>query len=225
MEKKRLFTEQELREMEPPTLDSLIEAIDVGDKDRAKKLSKRFYQESLTKHDSSVNVLAAALSHVYLEYGSAGLEKALRGIFTPIAEVAAEATKKADIRGRVRMLVHVLRGHLRPLTIEEDDEKISVTMEPCGSGQWLIENGAYGPPRNYAMVTEAQPSTFGMTDFPVYCTHEPMLEILSIELSGQPRVVCHPPEKMGTTPCRFSIYKDPKNIPEEVFARVGKQKP
>jgi hypothetical protein len=225
MEKKRLFTDQELREMEPRTLDSIIEAIDAGAKEKAKALAERQYQESLTIHDSYVNVFAGALSFIYRTYGGEALEQGLREIFKPLAALSEASSGKGDLRTKVQTLVHVLRGHFRPLKIEEDDEKITIKMQPCGSGQMLVESGAYGPPRNYAMVNEPQPITFGMTDFPVYCTHDPMLEILAMELSGRPGVVCYPPEKMGTAPCRFCIYKDPDAIPEEIYTRVGKKKP
>jgi hypothetical protein len=220
----RVFSEQELREMEPLTLDSIIEAIDAGEKEKAKELTRRMYKESLSIHDSYVNVQAATHSYIYKTFGSEGLEKALRDTFKPIAEAAHRASADADIRTRVKTMVHVLRGHLRPLKLEEDDEKICITMQPCGSGQMLVEGGAYGPPRNYAMLNEPHPLTFGMADFPVYCCHDPILEILAMELSGYPRVVCYPPDKMGTAPCRFCIYKDPNNIPEEVYTRVGKEK-
>lgn len=225
MEKNRTFTDQEIREMETRTLDSVIEAIDAGDKDKAKALSKRLYQESLTIHDSYVNVFTGALSYIYRTHGGKDLEQALREIFKPLAAAAEASSGKTDFRKKAQTMVHVLRGHFRPLKIEEDDEKICITMQPCGSGQMLMESGAYGPPCNYAMVNEPQPITFGMTDFPVYCTHDPMLEILAMELSGYPRVVCYPPDKMGTAPCRFCIYKDPDAIPEEIYTRVGKKKP
>ncbi len=224
MEKNREFTDQELREMEPRTLDSLMDAIDSGDQEKAKELSRRLYQESLTIHDSYVNVFTAALSFIYRSYGGEVLEQGLREIFKPMAAAAEASSGKADFRKKVQTTVHVLRGHFRPLQIQEDDEKVCITMQPCGSGQMLVEEGAYGPPRNYAMVNEPQPITFGMTDFPVYCTHDPMLEILAVELTGYPRVVCYPPDKMGTAPCRFCIYKDPDAIPEEVYTRVGKKK-
>jgi len=39
METKRVFTDQELREIEEKTLDLILEAIDAGDRERAKELT------------------------------------------------------------------------------------------------------------------------------------------------------------------------------------------
>ena len=38
-----------------------------------------------------------------------------------------------DLRARVKMFAAGLRGHLQPLHIEEDDEKVVIQMRPCGS--------------------------------------------------------------------------------------------
>ena len=42
---KRVFTDKELEEMGKRTLDLLLEAIDSGDKERARNLAQRMYKE------------------------------------------------------------------------------------------------------------------------------------------------------------------------------------
>ena len=112
------------------------------------------------------------------------------------------------------------------MKVVEDDEKICITMEPCGSGERLVQKGRYGPPCNLSMIQKAQPMTAGKSDYPVYCTHEPVLEMLAIEQLGYPITIYFPPEKVAREgACGFCIYKNVKDIPEEVWARVGKQKP
>ncbi|MCP4714778.1 MAG: hypothetical protein GY868_06635 [Deltaproteobacteria bacterium] len=64
-----------------------------------------------------------------------------------------------------------------------------------------------------------------MTNFPIYCTHAPMLEILSMESIGYPMAVIQPADKVATESCRYCVYKKTADIPEEVYQRVGKQKP
>ena len=54
MNKDRVFTDEELKEMGTLTLDLVIQAIDAGDKDRAKELSKRMYQEFQILHESTI---------------------------------------------------------------------------------------------------------------------------------------------------------------------------
>ena len=34
-----------------------------------------------------------------------------------------------------------------------------------------------------------------------------------------------PSDKLGETPCKFCIYKDPNDVPSEVYAKLGKKKP
>ena len=47
----RFFREAELREMERRTVDRLVDAIDAGDAERARKLARRMYNEFLSMHD------------------------------------------------------------------------------------------------------------------------------------------------------------------------------
>ena len=47
---KKIFTESELKEMGMQTVDLIHEAIDKGDKERAKRLSRRMYTEWLSMH-------------------------------------------------------------------------------------------------------------------------------------------------------------------------------
>ncbi len=108
-----------------------------------------------------------------------------------------------------------------------DEEKFTITMTPCGSGGKLVLEGGYKPPRNLARVKKAQPQTFGKENFPVYCTHCAFQEIVPIEVLGHPIFITDPPDadKIGEIPCSVYIYKDPKNIPEEFYERIGKKKP
>jgi hypothetical protein len=48
---------------------------------------------------------------------------------------------------------------------------------------------------------------------------------MSIEKIGYPVYVVFPAEEIAKKSCRYCIYKDPKLIPEEVYKRVGMEKP
>ncbi len=98
-------------------------------------------------------------------------------------------------------------------------------MKHCGSGQDLLERGSYGPPRNFTMIKKPHAMTYNMTDFPIYCTHAPMIERLWMEKYGAPCYVVYPAEKMASEGCWYCVYKDPKKIPEAVYERVGLKKP
>lgn len=53
-------------------------------------------------------------------------------------EKLADLYEKLDYKTKVKVLAQGLRGHLQPIKIEEHDEKVSIEMEPCGSGQRVV---------------------------------------------------------------------------------------
>jgi hypothetical protein len=109
--------------------------------------------------------------------------------------------------------------------ITEDDEKVCMTMHPCGSGQMLCQKGAYEPPINLSMIEKPHAMTWGKTDFPIYCTSMPVREILSIEQLGYPtNVTFHEGKNFAKEPCTVCIYKKVEDTPEEIYTRVGKTK-
>jgi hypothetical protein len=225
MKKKRIFTDKELKEMGTRTLDLILEAIDAGDKDKAKELCHRMYREVLFLHDAYLDWCTGLLSFIYRRDGSDVLEQAEREAHAIEVDAMVREFEKTDFRGKVEGLAQNLRGHLQPIKLEEDDEKVFLTMNPCGAGQRLLEKGAYDPPMNLAIVEEPHAITWGMKHFPIYCVHSPILEMMAIEKVGHPTAVVFPSERVATEPCRFCVYKDPRSIPEEVYTRVGKKKP
>lgn len=221
----RVFTDQELEEMGARTLDLLTEAIEAGDKNRAKALAERMYQETLKMHDMYVDWTAGFMDWIYKNCGDDTLLQAERKVFSDFIGKMPDM-HQVPFRFRAMGTINSLRGHQQPLEIVEDNEKVCITMKPCGSGERLCQKGSYGPPRNLSMIQKAQTMTGGKTDYPVYCTHEPVLELLAIEQLGYPVTVCYPPEKVARDgACGFCVYKDFKDIPKEVWSRVGKQKP
>jgi len=106
----RVFTQEELEEMGKRTIDLLTEAIEAGDKERAKKLAGRMYREFSAMHDLYVDWTAGFMDYIYTNYGEDVLYQALRKVIGastgPMVDV-----KKVDFRRRVRGLASVLQGH------------------------------------------------------------------------------------------------------------------
>jgi hypothetical protein len=225
MNNKRIFTDQELKVMGARTLDLVLEAIDSGDKEKAKALAQRMYKEFNYLHDGYGYWVTGLQTFIYHNYGIDAVEKAEREAHTAEAKVVFKPPDKKDLRSRVEHLVGGLRGHLQPIKIEEDDEKICLTMQPCGSGERIILSGGYDPKIGLARVKEPHNITWGMPDFPIYCVHCPVMEALDFEHSGALHM-CHiVQEPIHNQSCRFTFYKDPKNIPSEFYTRIGKKKP
>ena len=224
MEKNQVFAKEELQEMGMRTADAAIEAMETGDKEKAKKLINRMQREFQAMHDLYMNWAADLMDYIYVRDGEEALYEALRKAVTTYMGPLVESYARADFRRQVQMAAAGIRGHLQNMTVEEDEEKVCFTMEPCGSGQRLCQSGAYEPPRNLSRM-KPHPMTWGLPDFPIYCAHSPVQEIIPIEKIGRPVFVTLPAKEIGKGTCRFCVYKDPKSVPEQIYRRVGMEKP
>jgi hypothetical protein len=223
MTNNRLFTDQELKEMGTRTLDAALAAIDAGEKDKAKELVKRMYGEFNHLHDGYMFWVTGLQTYIYEHYGIEAVEAAERFAHAIEAQVVFKPPEKTDVRSRVEHMASGLRGHLQPVVIEEDDEKVSLTMKPCGSGERLIRYGGYDV--GLAKVKEAHPITWGREDFPIYCVHCPVMEMLEVESTGKISMVHFESDALGDGNCHFVFYKDPDAIPDQFYDRIGKKKP
>jgi hypothetical protein len=225
MKSKRVFTNKELKEMGTRTLDLVLEAIDAGNKEKAKELANRMYREFNYLHDGYMTWVTGLLTYIYENYGVDAVEEAERQAHTIESKIAFIPSGETDFRARVENMVGGLRGHLQPIRIEEDDEKVSITMQPCGSGERIIQKGGYKPEVGLARVKEPHRITWGMKDFPIYCVHCPVMETLDIERIGDFESVHIVSDPIGQEHCQFALYKDNADIPEECYTRIGKKKP
>lgn len=223
----KFFTDAELREMEKLTLERLTDAIDAGDADKAKKIARRMYNEFLAMHDLYRNWVTATLSEIARRHGDEELEQIMNEGVRAWWMPALNGMPKGDdqLRGRIKMFAAGLQGHLQPLEISEDDEKVEIKMKPCGSGGRLVQEGKYEGPDAFHKIAKPQPLTYGRPDYPVYCAHEYSMEKLDIEANGKPFVVVEPAAELGREYCSMLIYKDPDKIPAKYYERLGLKKP
>jgi hypothetical protein len=213
--------------MERRTVDRLTDAIDAGDAERAKKIAHRMYNEFLSMHDLYRNWITATLSEVGRTYGDEALDQIMvegvRAWWKPILDKLPQGEDAA--RARVKVFVAGLHGHLQPLEIKEDDEKIEVKLCPCGSGGRLVSEGKYEGDGAFLKISKAQPLTYGRTDYPVYCAHEYAMEKVDIQENGRPFVVVEPAARVGKEYCTMIVYKDPEAVPLKYYERLGMSKP
>ncbi|MBN1629415.1 MAG: hypothetical protein JW990_06620 [Thermoleophilia bacterium] len=225
MTEERIFTDQELAEMGTPTLDLVLEAIDAGDKERAKALAVRMQGEYQHLHDGYFFWVTGLQSYIYRHLGVDAVEEAEREAHTAEAKVVFTPPEKTDLRSLVEHMASGLRGHMQPITIVETDKTISLSMKPCGSGERLIQMGGYSPEVGLAKVEEPHRITWGMEDFPMYCVHCPVMEAMAIENTGNLGAVHVVTGQLSHGACEFVFFKDKKDIPDEFYTRIGKQKP
>jgi len=207
---KKTFTDDELKEMGKRNVDVIAEAIDRGDLDRAKYLAKRMHQEGLAMHDALIDWITGILTFIGRRFGDEVLYDAHREGCRAWIEPLMEVFQGADVRRRAVVLAKILRGHMMPLKIEEDDEKLTFVLDPCGSGGRQIKAGKYEPPRDFLKIKSAQPLSLGRESLPVYCSHHLFERLIPEQVLGYPLFIVEPAEKLGEGPCRFYLYKDSK---------------
>jgi hypothetical protein len=224
MASKRIFTDKELEEMGGRTLDKALEAIDAGDKVKAKKLALQAQKEYNHLHDGYFTWASGLLTYIYNNYGIDDVEKAERFAHTIEANLVFRPPEKKDLRSLVEHMVKMVQGHMQPVTIEEEDDKFIIAMHPCGSGQRLIQIGGYEA--GLAKIKEPHNITWQEKDFPIYCVHCPVMELLNIDnTGGYLGAVRFQSTPIESGLCKFVLYKNPDDIPERFYTRIGKKKP
>ena len=121
----RLFTDEELREMGRRTLDVAQEAIEQGDKQKAKELVQRMYKEFNHLHDGYMFWATGLLTYIYQNYGIESVEKAERFAHTIEGKTVFKAPKKTDLRSRVISQVKAFRDIFSPLPSRKTTRRLS----------------------------------------------------------------------------------------------------
>ncbi|HEV2062111.1 MAG TPA: hypothetical protein VGR12_04595 [Solirubrobacteraceae bacterium] len=229
----RWFEEEELREMARPTMERIVEAIDAGDLDTARRLARENQGEWLMLHDLMAESILSLVSFVQERLGDDGVKDAWEYGLERGWKRHHGAIERLDRKTVVGLLAATWRAHSAGgvgehpgrFTITEDDEKVTFTMNPCGSGQRLVRRGLYES-AGYGRTREAHDWSYGRKGFPLYCTHcSFMNESLPIQWSGYPLYPSDPPEDYSADPCTWYWYKDPADIPERHWRRYGAVKP
>ena len=199
-------------------------------------------------HDSEVDQLAGLFDLVISRHGEPALREMYEGWV--IGSWFAKRYQRFDVsridwEEAAWLLTYLafegMHGHLsgpdRDGTLDfiEDDEKVTLSFTPCGSGGRSMA----GEPRDglpplrdpaigWPELREAHDFTWNETGICAYCAHCCVLhENLPIAAFGYPVRVTDPPRAPLTSEsrCRWTIYKDVRKVPEEAYARVGARKP
>ena len=234
-ENNRLFSEQELETMTKDFMGLCMEALEAGDIEEAKKWVRKQDETKDVIHDLYVHWSAALLSHIYENWGEGAAVKAVRdtaahgqsGWAIPMAKLKQQMLQEQGLKAYIEWVIDMWRQHsMYPgTTVEEDDEKIIINMKQCGSGGRLINMDAYSGPMGYKKLKKAGPHTWGEEDLPIYCSHCPMVhEIAPVQYFGRGSqfwVHAAPFPKKPGDPCILHIYKNPDDIPESYYERIG----
>ncbi len=225
------FSVSDRAEMAVPVIKRIKTAIKSGDTARAIDLCEDLREERVLLHDFFTDCLAAIFTWTGENLG----EESSRGMFTDCFENSSKRPV-FDLLGidieRGLMAELLVRGwvahscggageHPGAFRVEEDDEKFTFFMDPCGSGGRLLRKGSYGPPLDFALTSRAYPWSFNREGFPYYCTHCSFInESMPMRYNGIPSWPVDPPDR-AEDPCRWYIYKDTRAIPARFYERYG----
>jgi len=170
-------------------------------------------------HDRYVDFMAQLMSMVTRNWGQAGLEQMLKAVADEARDAMFAPAQQLSFDDRVNVWAKALRNHLGHINVTEDQEKVTIRQDPCGSGGRLMRSGAYDGETALARVT-GEMISLGAKDFPVYCTHCPVwLGERHKEWFGAPEWTLTPPAN-NTAPCIIHFYKDKAKIPRDYLRKL-----
>lgn len=108
-------------------------------------------------------------------------------------------------------------GRSAAVEIIEEQDRFRLVFSPCGTGGALRQRQI----KSLGILPNATPDTWHRTnEVPVYCSHCAKNELTSISLLGYPAWVTEfNPDPQQ--PCGWTVYKNPVDIPEKYFTRLG----
>jgi hypothetical protein len=132
----------------------------------------------------------------------------------------------------MQVTAEALRAHLSgpdrrgTIMFVEESERVGFRFAPCGSGGRNFDATTF---RDTPLTSAPHDWAWNMKGVCLYCAHCCALsERNPIARFGYPARVVEPPFRDGDatrTTCTWWIYKDPKKVPEAVYARTGNRKP
>jgi hypothetical protein len=226
----RLLRKEPLGELGVGTPRRIAELIEAGKLDDAKEMVQYFRLEFQVVHDIYVRYVQDLLEFIANNFGEDQVEKAFRSSLGGWFKDRYEAYNKLPLQEKVELTAEGMRCHLDGpdrqgdfVLIEEKDRYV-FKWDPCGSGG-VLRRQAAAEGREIGVTKEAHDWSWGRKGVCLYCSHCSLVnEILPIEHFGYPNRITEYPEKPGD-PCVWYIYKNPDDIPEEYYRRIGKSKP
>ena len=202
-----------------------LKAIEQADADLALSIFHDYFSDIRARHDlialyvsaychsvneqvnqtSATNTMQSALE-------SCALLKGMWQLFSELSPAALAASLAEHLRSHFSGA-----GRSAAVEIIEEPDRFRLVFEPCGTGGALRQRHI----QSLGILPEATPDTWHRTnEVPVYCSHCAKNEITSISLLGYPAWVTEfNPDPQQ--PCGWTVYKNPFEIPEIYFSRLG----
>lgn len=233
-------------------IEELVGLIWTGRADEALACLDRTKEVWRQVHDRDVDHTYGLMSEVKTRLGEPAIADMYQRVLLPLF---AWRYDKFDIDKHpwddgleVLMLVacEAMRGHLvgpertGDFELIETDDRFIVRFDPCGSGQRTVRGDwiegtppRMEPPYNWKVSEEKHSWNHFTPGVCLYCAHcIVLMEEMPIDRFGYPVRVIDPPVYPDTDrdperrqKCQWQMFKDPTNVPEEYYTRVGRTKP
>lgn len=212
---------------------------------------ERFKETWRQTHDRDVDHTYGLMSAIKERFGEAAIGRMWEKVLVPLFVWRYE---KFDIskhpwdEGLEHLMLvacEAMRGHLvgpertGDMELIEEADRYIIRFDPCGSGGRTVRGDwtentppRMEPPYNWTVSEEPHPWNHFQTGVCHYCTHcIALMEIMPIDNFGYPLRVINPPRYPDTDrdpavrqKCSWTMYKDPTQIPEEVYRLSGRTK-
>ncbi|RJP32170.1 MAG: hypothetical protein C4536_06725 [Actinobacteria bacterium] len=151
----RYFTPEELEEMAKPTYLIIRGSLEAGRRLKAKLTAFKMGGEFLYLHDLYVNLIVSGMDYIAREAGEESLGQTIDYIHgTCVQRQILGQLEGMDRREQLRFIIHYLfladtcggaglpRGKF---SVHEDENSVSIILDPCASGGRLLRHGSYTP--------------------------------------------------------------------------------
>lgn len=196
------------------------EAIARQDRESALALIEQKRAEHGHYQRACVQFLTELYSYALDISGAAGLFQLHLQTAAKMADLF-DSWERRDGLDLLRGVIKIKLANLGNVHIEEDEEKFTITLDPCGSCGRIYREGFYDDSPGHRLVHEPHPMTYGRSDFPVYNTHSAVFHgIAAYRRLGYPHWVTDCPRNPADA-CIQYVYKDRAKVPQDYLRSLG----
>jgi hypothetical protein len=232
-------------------IEATVRAAHREDTDRTLELLEEAKETWRRCHDRDVDHTYGLMSEIVARFGESAIGPMWDRVIVPLFSWRYD---KFDVDKNswddslyTLMLVacEAMRGHLvgpertGDFELIETDDRYILRFDPCGSGGRTLRGDTIEgtpsrmeEPYNWSVSQEPHPWNHSQTGICHYCTHcIRLMEELPMDRFGYPVRVVDPPrygavDALGNLEkCQWQMFKDPTQVPEEYYARVGRTRP
>jgi hypothetical protein len=210
-------------------------ALQTSNLDEFTRLLDTYIAEARLIHDIVADWSWALLTVFVHKWGEDSLTEVLRVTEEPWVTVRYANLKEMTQEESLRLTVEGMRGHFTGqdragvIQIDDESDRWVMSFDACGSGGRMRRGDAtvgsgsrLEAPYNFVNIEGAYDWTWQEKGVCAYCAHCAVVnQILPIEGIGHPMRMVEYPEN-ANDPCRWIIYKNSDNYPQEAYTRVGK---